>query len=97
MKVTFEPDAEAELLHAVDYHNRIEPGLGDDLSGAVEEAIDLAVQFPEAWQIVEEGARRIRTKRFQYGVVYLFEGDSIHVIAVMHLRRKPGYWLDRLG
>jgi toxin ParE1/3/4 len=96
MRVTFEPDAESELIGAVDYLNGVRPGLGDELSDAVEEALALVEQFPEAWQIVEEGARRIRTKRFQYGIVYLYEGDSIHVVAVMHLRRKPGYWLDRL-
>ncbi len=32
---------------------------------------------------------------FPYGVIYALEGQTIYVAAVMHLRRKPGYWVSR--
>jgi hypothetical protein len=28
-------------------------------------------------------------------VIYAVEGDVIYVAAVMHLKRKPGYWVSR--
>jgi hypothetical protein len=42
------------------------------------------------------GVRRVRTKRFPYAVVFIELAERIRVIAVMHERRRPGYWKDRL-
>lgn len=33
---------------------------------------------------------------FSYTLVFLELKEDIRVIAVAHLRRRPGYWLDRL-
>jgi hypothetical protein len=30
------------------------------------------------------------------GIEYIFEADVIVVLAIAHLRRRPGYWLTRL-
>jgi len=40
--------------------------------------------------------RRCQLNRFPYGLVYAVEDDAVVVLAVMFLRRKPGYWRDRL-
>jgi len=34
--------------------------------------------------------------RFLFGVVYEIESENISVIAIMHLRRRPGYWKRRV-
>jgi toxin ParE1/3/4 len=36
-------------------------------------------------------------KRFPYQLIYRVEADTITVYAVAHLKRKPGYWRDRLA
>ncbi len=41
--------------------------------------------------------RRRRLHRFPYAVVFLEGPTEYVVIAVMHLRRRPGYWLSRVG
>jgi hypothetical protein len=46
--------------------------------------------------MMEQGVRRCLTHTFPYGILYAIEGDFIHVLAVMHCSRKPGYWKDRL-
>lgn len=33
---------------------------------------------------------------FPYGIVYRIDEDFIYVLAVMNLRRRPNYWLDRI-
>jgi hypothetical protein len=33
--------------------------------------------------------------RFPYGVIYRLSGDTVEIVAVMHLSRKPGYWKHR--
>jgi hypothetical protein len=35
--------------------------------------------------------------RFPYSVVYEVIGDVVHVIAVAHSSRLPGYWYDRVS
>jgi len=35
-------------------------------------------------------------RRFPYSIIYLHEPGSIEIIAVVHQRRDPGYWQDRL-
>lgn len=41
------------------------------------------------------GARHVLLRRFPYFVVYRERSEDIHVIAVAHTSRKPGYWRHR--
>jgi hypothetical protein len=36
-------------------------------------------------------------RRFPFAVVYEIESHNISVIAIMHLRRRPGYWKRRVA
>lgn len=40
-------------------------------------------------------ARKLPMSRFPYTLVYRIEGEVIHVIALMHQSRAPGYWRGR--
>jgi hypothetical protein len=42
-------------------------------------------------------ARKVRLERFPYAVIYQAEEQRIHIIAVMHMHREPGYWRSRIG
>jgi plasmid stabilization system protein ParE len=58
----------------------------------------LAIQnSPEGWAKYLHGTRRYRLKRFPYLIVYRVTEHRIDIIAVAHGRRRPGYWVDRLG
>jgi len=35
------------------------------------------------------------TNRFPYEALYALDGRSIYMLAVMHMRRQPGYWRAR--
>lgn len=39
--------------------------------------------------------RRVRVGRFPYQLAYMTEDDRIHILAVAHDRRRPGYWHRR--
>lgn len=62
------------------------------------ETIENVLAFSEAYRMVhqEVGARQIRVNGFPYFLVYLIDPDAIFIIAVMHERQDPDYWLDRL-
>ena len=96
MKYSFHPDAEAELINAIEYYEGYEKSLGYDFSLEVYLAIERAVSYPQAWPIIEPDIRRALVRRFHYGVLYSVESEEIFIVAVMHLHREPDYWKDRI-
>jgi len=96
MKFRLHPAARTEVFEAIRYYEREKRGLGCKFAGRVREGIGQVVRFPHAWQRVEGGCRRYRLRRFPYGLVYRVLGDDVLFVAVMHLSRNPGYWLNRL-
>jgi plasmid stabilization system protein ParE len=42
-----------------------------------------------------DGVRRMFLRSFPYSVVYIVE-PRVVIVAVAHLRRRPGYWVRRL-
>ena len=88
--------AEVELHEAKEHHDLQRQGLGIEFVLAFEEAMQRVVAFPEAWGLIADKVRCCIFKRFEYGVIYVVRGDTIFVLAVMHLKRRPGYWKRRL-
>ncbi len=98
MKITFLPPAERELDEAVDYYEAQKTGLGFEFFEEVLDTVERIKCYPEAWQLISRNARRCRTSRFPYGVIYQIRdgGSEILIVAVCHLHRKPDYWRSRL-
>ncbi len=96
MKYAFHPEAEAEFLATIDYYEALEPGLGSDFAIEVHSTTGSILRFPMAWPIFEDDTRRCRISRFPYGIIYSQHEDVIFILAVMHLRREPGYWKTRV-
>jgi len=72
------------------------PGLEKRFLEALQDAITRIRRNPLIHRRVEGEIRKCRILRFPYGVIYrLDETDRIEIIAVMHLRRRPGYWKSR--
>jgi plasmid stabilization system protein ParE len=58
-------------------------------------AFEQIQQHPTVWRILKGRFRRYLLQRFPYGILYAVGGKVIYVAAVMHLKRKPGYWNSR--
>jgi len=95
VKFVFHPEAEAEFFGAVEYYEAAEAGLGYDFSLEVLRTIQNIVDYPLAWPVLVDDVRRCLTNRFPFGVIYDINGDQVHVLSVMHLRREPDYWKNR--
>jgi hypothetical protein len=80
----------------VAYYEQKKPGLGLELLAEVRRAYDVVSVTPNRWPSVGRGARRYRLDRFPYGVVYVPANDTVLIVSVMHLSRRPGYWRGRL-
>lgn len=88
--------AEQEFAQAVDYYNEQYPGLGYEFAAEVKSTLTRIVSFPNAWPIFSRRARRCMTNRFPYGVLYQIRTDHILVVAIMHLKRDPKRWQERI-
>jgi len=69
--------------------------LGIRFVNNLDEALRRLSINPDMYREVEPGIRKIRLKTFPYAVTYRSKGAALEIIAVMHIRRKPGYWKDR--
>ena len=96
MRLEFTTAAELELDGAIAYYNAQRSGFGYEFAAEARFAAERIVEYPHAWQPLDDEVRRCRHNRFPYGLVYAIEGEVILVIAVMYLRREPDYWRDRL-
>ena len=98
MNYSFHPEAEEEFIKAIDFYEAQERELGLDFSIEVYQAIQRIIANPESWTKRSENIRRILLQRFPFGILYNYDlkTEEIFIIAVMHLRRQPDYWKERL-
>jgi hypothetical protein len=89
------PEAEQEIDEAVDYYERKQDGLGLDFLSKVQDAYHHILASPTRWPLISKRVRRYLLDQFPYGVIYEVRNDLVLVIAVMHLKRRPGYWRRR--
>jgi hypothetical protein len=53
------------------------------------------VELPYASPVVLDSIRRRICSRFPYGLLYTVAESEIRILAVMNLKRRPGYWVGR--
>jgi len=98
MIIRIEPEAEAELEEAADRYEESVPGLGRQFLAEMRRRTDEVAngphRFPPFGAIA--GVRCAHaTGRFPHLVVYMRLDDAVHILAYMHPRRRPEYWVGR--
>jgi hypothetical protein len=96
MNVQFLEPAWSELIEAVEFYNGQKEGLGFEFSDEIRTTIERIIQYPDAWTLISKRTRRCRTSRFLYGIIYQVRGETLLIIAVMHLHRDPQSWKSRI-
>jgi len=91
------PEADAEFADAVRYYADLDPQLGARFYREIERLIRAACDQPGRYFRFSPPARRVLSQEFPYAVVYLEQPDRVWIVAVMHLKRRPGYWRKRLS
>ncbi|MEQ8848324.1 type II toxin-antitoxin system RelE/ParE family toxin [Botrimarina sp.] len=96
LKIEFHPEAEVEFEAAYRWYTKRSRSAADRFLEGVEIATKQVCQLPEQWPTYLHGTRYFRVTRYPYAVVYLRLPDRIFAVAVAHLKRRPGYWKNRL-
>ena len=93
---SFHPQAAEEYAAAAQYYSDIQPQLGGRFYDEIERLITYIREHPDRFRLFDPPARRHRSTVFPYAVIYLEQPDRIWIVAVMHGKRRPGYWHQRL-
>lgn len=92
----FHPEAGEEYARAVEYYADILPELGGRFHDEIERLIREVRRQPERFFHFSPPAHRALAHKFPYSVVYLEQPDRVWIVAIMHAKRRPGYWRERL-
>lgn len=90
------PEAQREFREAAIFHEQQRDGLGERFADAIESGFRQIQRSPFTWRRIRGDIRRFLVKTFPYGIVYASIDGQIFILAVMHLKREPDYWLGRL-
>lgn len=96
--VRFEPAARLELAEAADWYDEQRRGLGSEFLDTIDRAVEDARRRcqPGAAIAGVDEVRAVRVARFPYLLVVASTTTEIIILAVIHERRRPAYWIDRL-
>jgi hypothetical protein len=53
------------------------------------------LERPEAGVILRGSVRRRLLRQFPYALLYKIKPSGIRILAVMNLKRRPTYWVER--
>ena len=89
-------EAREEFAAAVRWYEEQRPGLGGEFFDAVVDATSFIQTRPETGTLSpDRRTRRVLLQRFPYQIVYRLSEDEIVIVAIAHLKRRPGYWRER--
>jgi len=91
----FHPEAGEEYAQAALFYQRIDPELAGRFFDEMESLIVEIRRQPDKFRIFDPPFRRHLSQVFPHAVIYVEQPDRIWIVAVMHLKRRPGYWKQR--
>ncbi len=95
MILRFRPEAADELHEAVRYYNKERPGLGFEFAAELRNALNRIKRYPDSWPLISPNIRKCIVNKFPFAVLYYRGNELLLVVAIMHMKRKPGYWQNR--
>ena len=95
MRLVLHPAALSELVEATGFYEAQAARHGLDFFQEVERVLRILEENPEVASVFDPPYRRYVCRRFPFAVVYRIVGDHVRALAVMHQRRRPGYWKSR--
>ena len=94
-------EAVVEIAEAVAWYGARQPGLDTESLNEVERALPVLAEQPESFPLLLDlpedlSIRRALLPRFPDALVFVDLPSQVRVLAVAHLRRQQGYWLNRI-
>ncbi|MCU0414294.1 MAG: type II toxin-antitoxin system RelE/ParE family toxin [Ignavibacteriaceae bacterium] len=95
-RIRFHELASKELLDGRDYYDDLVYRLGEKFLIEVEKCLNIIKTNPLAYPVIKQNVRKAVVIKFPFSILYRVNDDVIYVLAVMHQKRKPKYWVERI-
>lgn len=96
MRLEVHPQAITEARAARRWYAQRSAAVANRFVAELDHAVIQITTAPQQWPAYLHGTRVYRLRRFPYLIVYHESAGAAQIIAVAHVRRKPGYWRRRL-
>ena len=96
MKAILHDEADTEFQSAIETYQAESQELGVRFYCEMLTTLARIESHPKAWPRLRGAVRKSLVSRFPYKLLYTVEPEKIFVVAVMHAKRRPGYWIERL-
>ena len=96
MRLTYHPEAEAELVEVAEFYEARSAGLGERFLQAYDTTVAEIAATPGLWPIAAADLRCRTMKRYPFSIYYRIIGDELRILVIKHHRRHPDYWRHRL-
>lgn len=93
----FHPEASQEHADVIQYYVAINRELGERLDAEIRRLVSQIGHNPQRFLRLHSLARRALAHGFPYSIIYLEQPDHVWIVALMHAKRRPGYWKKRLA
>ena len=95
-------EAEAELRAAAAWYKERSPEVARRFLGEARALARAIAKKPHRFPVPVEPemnppVRRALFDSFPYALIFLVANEEVHVLAVAHQHRAPGYWLYRIS
>lgn len=97
MRASYDDAAFDEAMDAAAWYETQQEGLLKRFLEKWKEAENRIITKPEVHRAFDGELRKCRFETFPYSLIYrVKDADTLQIVAVMHMSRRPGYWKDRL-
>lgn len=96
IQVVVRRGAAADLAEAHSWYEAQRAGLGTQFLDEVEWILERVGAGPLRFPVVFRDTRRALVRRFPYAIYFRLTGDQARVLAVVHQRRDPRIWKQRV-
>jgi len=94
--ITFKPEVYDDIKTAYDWYESQRVGLGEDFLLTLEESYVKITRTPKLYQDIYKLVRRKLVRRFPYGIFFVIRENTIIVLAILHTKREPQKWQERV-
>jgi hypothetical protein len=96
-KLVLTPESVIDIKESYNWYNDKSSELGErfflSVSGSLKSILRAPIQYPK----YSKEIRRCLIKRFPFAIFYFIYKNEIVIIAVMHLKREPNKWQNRIN
>ena len=90
-----QPQSELDIQAAALWYEDQRSGLGGQFLDELALVFRRIENNPRQFPLIQGGVRRALLHQFPYGVYFLFEAETVAILAVLHSHRHPDVWKRR--